>query len=309
MDFKTYLSSHIHYDEFHTYTPKSITSAITFPSIPEKAPSSLHLIRACYQGCINAHIRYSFSSMPYYVLIFTSSGSCRLFYDNSTYTLTSGSIAFLDLKKTCMLSCSDTDPWETTQFLVESSLCEFYFSIYYKEKHAVLYQSGNTSLSNRIHTLNTLSHSSSIQSTDLLISHKVMTDLLTTLTLDHDKFSYHSDALPAHITAAISYIHIHYAESLSLETIARQIHIGKYTLAHDFTSYIGTSVMDYVCSQRIEHGKLLLSTTAISVYDISYRLGFSSDAHFISTFKKRTGITPLQYRKRYNTHLHLSGCK
>lgn len=85
-----------------------------------------------------------------------------------------------------------------------------------------------------------------------------------------------------------------------IDLIADELNISKYTLSHDFTKYIGIPIMENILQLRLKEAKLLLSTSERTINEIARAIGFSSDIHFIQTFKKREGITPLQYRKQHN---------
>ena len=292
----------IHCEGQYYHQIYDIFKQIVFPSYPDSEAKELLRIMASFQGQLSESIHYELSPFPYYGFVYTSAGSCNLLYDNVAYTLKPNSIAFLDFCKPCSIHKNTTDIWDHSFLIISGSLCPFYYNFFYEQKQAVTLLSPHAGTPNRLRTLHTLAQSPFLGDSDLIVPHKLITDILTTLAIEQHNNPYAHRAVPQHISTVLSYIHKHYTEALSLELLARQAHVSKYALSHDFTHYIGTSVMDYVCAQRIEQGKHLLSTSEASVFDISYQLGFSSDAHFVSTFKKRMGITPLQYRKQHNAH-------
>ena len=57
--------------------------------------------------------------------------------------------------------------------------------------------------------------------------------------------------------------------------------------------------MDYVIFYRIEQACVLLSTTPLSVTEISMMCGFNDSGYFTKQFRKLTGTTPLKYRKQF----------
>ena len=61
-------------------------------------------------------------------------------------------------------------------------------------------------------------------------------------------------------------------------------------------SHTGKTLRRYVLDYRIHIAKNMLITTNESIDNITWKTGFNSTGHFISTFKKAVGITPLQYR-------------
>ena len=64
-----------------------------------------------------------------------------------------------------------------------------------------------------------------------------------------------------------------------------------------FKQTTGTTLWKYHSNVRIEKAKQLLTTTALSIGEISDKLKFESPYYFCNTFKKHTGIAPSRYRK------------
>ncbi|MCL1986847.1 MAG: AraC family transcriptional regulator, partial [Firmicutes bacterium] len=58
------------------------------------------------------------------------------------------------------------------------------------------------------------------------------------------------------------------------------------------------SLAAYITHKKIELAKTLLNG-GYSVAEVSLKLSYSSDSHFISVFKKNCGITPKQYTKQF----------
>ncbi len=50
---------------------------------------------------------------------------------------------------------------------------------------------------------------------------------------------------------------------------------------------------------RTDYAKRLLSTTNLTILEISYKLGYSSISHFSKLFKQEVGLTPSEYRERH----------
>jgi YesN/AraC family two-component response regulator len=94
------------------------------------------------------------------------------------------------------------------------------------------------------------------------------------------------------------YLDSYYSEHITLDKLADITHINKYYLIHAFTKYSGVSPINYLNNKRIEESKNLLETTNISISQISSNIGFSSQAYFSQAFKKITGNSPNEYRKK-----------
>jgi len=80
------------------------------------------------------------------------------------------------------------------------------------------------------------------------------------------------------------------------EEIAKSLNISYSGFRRAFKEFTGTSPSKYMMELKLNEAKLLLSTTSQSVKNISYSLNFENPEYFSVFFKKRTGITPLDYR-------------
>lgn len=95
------------------------------------------------------------------------------------------------------------------------------------------------------------------------------------------------------------YIDANYAKNITLDSLAEITHINKFYLAHSFTECIGQSPINYLTDRRLEACKELLTSSNLSVAQVASSVGFSSQSYFSQIFRKKTGMTPRQYRNRY----------
>lgn len=102
----------------------------------------------------------------------------------------------------------------------------------------------------------------------------------------------------ARLKPAIDLIRYNYAEPLTLAVIAYAANMSVSRLAHLFAEQMGTTVIDYLNTIRIDHAKRLLKTTDTTCTRIAYTVGFNSPAYFARVFKKHTGQTPNEYRNK-----------
>lgn len=98
---------------------------------------------------------------------------------------------------------------------------------------------------------------------------------------------------------ALTYIHAHYADhSLSLESVADEHGLSPSYFSRSFKEKTGQNFTTYVWQLRVEEVKRLLDETNEPIKDIIPRVGYLDAPNFIRKFKKETGMTPGQYRKR-----------
>lgn len=112
--------------------------------------------------------------------------------------------------------------------------------------------------------------------------------------INRDKYFYTSNEI---VNKALNYIHNNLNEDLSLEDLAKEVHISKNHLCNLFSLHTGTSFSEYINKVKIEYGKKLLKETTKPLVDIAFECGFNSQSYFCSVFKKVEGMTPLEYKK------------
>ena len=91
-------------------------------------------------------------------------------------------------------------------------------------------------------------------------------------------------------------------ENLSMEIsrdeLAAAVFLNPDYLTRRFKQETGMSISDYVIEKRLSLAKNLLRKTDMSIVEIAERSGFSYSSYFVRLFKKKTGITPQQYREQ-----------
>ena len=87
---------------------------------------------------------------------------------------------------------------------------------------------------------------------------------------------------------------------LTIDDISKKISYSKAYIFRQFKSSTGKSVIEYYQELKIGKAKEFLINSNLSVKEISQKLGFDTPNYFTKTFKKLTGKTPLEYKKRTN---------
>ena len=106
-----------------------------------------------------------------------------------------------------------------------------------------------------------------------------------------------SDTTNYYIRETKNYIMNHYQEELSLDSLAKNVHLAPKYLSKLFKSEENIGITQFLNEIRMEKAKELLLSFNYKVSDISRLVGFNSHSYFIKSFQKYTGMTPDKFRK------------
>ena len=96
----------------------------------------------------------------------------------------------------------------------------------------------------------------------------------------------------------IEYIKNNLSSDLSLETLSNQASFSAVHFHNFFKKATGTTLHKYVEEQRIKKAINLLLTTNMTLTEIAFECGFSSQTYFSFAFKRKTNLTPRDYVKQ-----------
>ena len=96
---------------------------------------------------------------------------------------------------------------------------------------------------------------------------------------------------------AQKYLNDNLNQSISLDELAKQIHVSKYYLSHRFRQVFGVSPIQYHLDSRIEYAKYLLATKTLPIGEIADIVGFPNIYSFSRAFKKKENVSPSVYRQ------------
>lgn len=110
-------------------------------------------------------------------------------------------------------------------------------------------------------------------------------------------------ASPTHTTSkavrlAIRHIQSNYAQSLSLEQVAAEVHLTPEYFSRIFKEEVGVTFVNYLTDVRLRHSVQMLESTAQRVQDVAQAVGYSNVSYFSTIFKKKYGMSPYEYRHR-----------
>ncbi len=109
---------------------------------------------------------------------------------------------------------------------------------------------------------------------------------------------YRGGLSPSKLRLVKTFVNQNLASGLSLTEIANLVHMGPCHFARAFKESTGLSPHQYVLRRRIDRAVEMLKDERSSLAGIAYDLGFSSQGHFTSVFRKFTGTQPSNYREQ-----------
>ena len=99
------------------------------------------------------------------------------------------------------------------------------------------------------------------------------------------------------IKKVISYINENSTSDISFTDLANYAKMDRFGFIRSFKAYTGKTPYDYLLDLRINKAKKMLMTNKYSITEISMICNFSSHSHFTSTFRRKTGVSPSEFRK------------
>ena len=107
----------------------------------------------------------------------------------------------------------------------------------------------------------------------------------------------HNDAV---VKKAQEFIEKNIEEKITVEALAEEMAVGRRSFERRFKRATNNSVHEYIQRVKIEAAKRTIETSRKSINEVMFEVGYTDAKAFRTTFKKITGITPVEYRNRYN---------
>ncbi|RRB01220.1 GlxA family transcriptional regulator [Larkinella rosea] len=102
------------------------------------------------------------------------------------------------------------------------------------------------------------------------------------------------------VQQAQSYIESKLHEKISVEDLSARFSVGRRNFDRRFIKATGNTPIEYAQRVKIESAKKALETSRKTVNEVMYEVGYSDVKAFREVFRKITGLSPLEYRAKYN---------
>jgi AraC-like DNA-binding protein len=94
----------------------------------------------------------------------------------------------------------------------------------------------------------------------------------------------------------VEYVDINLSSKVSLQNLAAIAGLSRMHFASQFRIATGFRPHEFVLRRRIQRSKELLRTDPTPIFEVAFAVGFQTQAHFTTVFKRFTGFTPRQWR-------------
>lgn len=99
------------------------------------------------------------------------------------------------------------------------------------------------------------------------------------------------------IQQAVLYIQENYDKDLNMAVVSNHISMNYSLFSYAFKQYTGNNFVNFLKDIRMEKAKELLEKTDLRIMEISQKIGYENEKHFMKTFKATCGVSPTEYRK------------
>jgi transcriptional regulator GlxA family with amidase domain len=102
------------------------------------------------------------------------------------------------------------------------------------------------------------------------------------------------------IKKAQAYIETHPDEKISIEKLSSRFSAGRRNFDRRFIKATGNTPLEYAQRVKIESAKKAFENSRKTVNEVMYEVGYTDVKAFRDVFRKVTGMSPIEYKERYN---------
>ena len=105
------------------------------------------------------------------------------------------------------------------------------------------------------------------------------------------------------VKKAQEFIEKHFQDKITIDQLSSMLALSRRNLERRFKKATSNSVIEYLQRVKIEAAKMSLESSRENVNEVMYKVGYTDSKAFRTTFKKITGLSPIEYRNKYNREM------
>lgn len=109
------------------------------------------------------------------------------------------------------------------------------------------------------------------------------------------------------VKKAQEFIESNFEKKITVDEIADRFALGRRNLERRFKKATANTLVEYIQRVKVEAAKKSFETTRKNINEVMYDVGYSDIKAFRETFKKITGLSPVEYRNKYNAEAVMAG--
>ena len=117
-----------------------------------------------------------------------------------------------------------------------------------------------------------------------------------------EKHRHAGDLSDQRFRRVLDYMEHHFADDISLQTLAREAGISLFHFTRLFKAKTGITPHRHIVQLRMRQAQTLLRHTDLSVAEVALQSGYAHPGHFAAAFKRSAGTLPKQFRQGSRTH-------
>lgn len=241
----------------------------------------------------NEYYAVSRAAYDSFLILYVVRGKGYCYLDNRRVELHVGSLVILD----CYLPqhYGTDSSWEIYWIHFDGRMVRDYYEAIVQSRCQVILPR------NVYHAVHALERIYNMFHVDKRINEALISKSITAVLTELLVFELPEEGVPEHsarVEEVLSFINEHIDQPLTLESLAQRVSLSSFYFSRVFKRETGYTLREYLLNTRINAARFYLRTTHLSLKEIAYRCGYGSDSTFCTTFKRITGMTPLEYRNQ-----------
>ncbi len=261
-------------------------------------PNDFFEIHLCGRTPAVPNYRILRTDNPVYVLEYVISGKGWMNIDQKVHTVCAGDFYFIRKGASAHYRSDPDDPYEKIWINADGKLLDQLTAIYQMNDSLIVRPQSDlrvhdliTGIHNRLLGITEENHAELIRACSVDIA-AIFSIVMQSETLE-------SGNLPATTAERMKhYIDAQLYRDITLESIAAHFHLHEVYAIRLFGAHYGVTPMKYLASRRIEVAKRMILDGSMTFKEIAAALHFADGSYFSSRFRKETGLSPSEYRRR-----------